>query len=219
MDASEIHAWRLNAKEVSTLQNGETFVFPIVDGTVKLSRGDQVLRTSTLFRDRPERGEEQGNFLRESDGSCSTPRQDSSWYDGEAKNDFWSISGKFIFCHHVEPRVKLYVPREVSFSFSTEIHRRDQGYKNSIGCSAGENIEDYWNVDGDRELSDTWTGFTQDSLYWTKNHRMDVPGPWRDGQESKRPPDQTLCGQKFGKICQKRRSEKKNKSGPSKNRS
>ena len=23
------------------------------------------------------------------------------------------------------------------------------------------NIEDYWNVDGDRELSDTWTGFTR----------------------------------------------------------
>ena len=24
-----------------------------------------------------------------------------------------------------------------------------------------KNIEDYWNVDGDRELSDTWTGFTR----------------------------------------------------------
>ena len=22
-------------------------------------------------------------------------------------------------------------------------------------------IDDYWNVDGDRELSDTWTGFTR----------------------------------------------------------
>ena len=24
-----------------------------------------------------------------------------------------------------------------------------------------ENIEDYWNVDGEKELSDTWTGFTR----------------------------------------------------------
>ena len=41
---------------------------------------------------------------------------------------------------------------------------------------------------------------------------------WGDGQENKWPADQTLWGQKFGKICQKRGSEAKNKSGPSKNR-
>ena len=32
------------------------------------------------------------------------------------KNDFWSITGDFIYGHHVEHRVKLYVPREESFS-------------------------------------------------------------------------------------------------------
>ena len=47
--------------------------------------------------------------------SSSTSRQDSSWYDGEARNGFWSISGNFIYRHHVEHRVKLYVPRENSF--------------------------------------------------------------------------------------------------------
>ena len=35
--------------------------------------------------------------------------------DEEAKNDFWSITGDFIYRHHVEPRVKLYMPREESF--------------------------------------------------------------------------------------------------------
>ena len=34
---------------------------------------------------------------------------------GEAINDFWSMSGTFIYRHHVEPRVKLYSPREESF--------------------------------------------------------------------------------------------------------
>ena len=43
MDASEIHAERLNAKEVSTPKQGEHFIFPDADGTVKLSGGDQVL--------------------------------------------------------------------------------------------------------------------------------------------------------------------------------
>ena len=62
MDLSEILAKRLNAKKVLTPVSGEKFIFPIADGTVKLSGGDQVLRTSTLIRDRPDRGEEQGNF-------------------------------------------------------------------------------------------------------------------------------------------------------------
>ena len=32
MDASEIHAWRLNAKEVISPNIGETIVFPVADG-------------------------------------------------------------------------------------------------------------------------------------------------------------------------------------------
>ena len=59
MDASERHARRLIAKEVLTPTKGDNFIFPVADGTVKISRGDQRLRTSTLIRDRPDRGEEQ----------------------------------------------------------------------------------------------------------------------------------------------------------------
>ena len=95
--------------------NGGKFMFPIADGTVKPSGGEQVLRTSTSIQDRPDRGEAQGNLQRESDGSSSTPHRDSSLHDGDTGNDIWSLSGNFIHRHHVEPRVKLYVPREESF--------------------------------------------------------------------------------------------------------
>ena len=30
-----------------------------------------------------------------------------------------------------------------------------------IGCILRENIDDHWNVDGEKELSDAWTGFTR----------------------------------------------------------
>ena len=40
LDASEIDARRLDAKEVLMLENGGNFIFPITDGTVKLSGGD-----------------------------------------------------------------------------------------------------------------------------------------------------------------------------------
>ena len=59
-DASELHARRLNAKKVLTLMKGENFMFPIADGTVEISGGDRRLRTPTLIRDRPDRGEEHG---------------------------------------------------------------------------------------------------------------------------------------------------------------
>ena len=103
MDASEIHARRLNAKEVSTPMKSEKIIFPVANGTVKRSGGDQDLRTSTLIQDSPDRGEEQDNPRGESDGSSSIPRQDSSWYDGAVESDFWSISGDFIYRRHVEP--------------------------------------------------------------------------------------------------------------------
>ena len=59
MDASELHARRLNAKEVLTQMKGDNFLFFVEDGTVKASGGDQRLRTSTLNREAPERGEEE----------------------------------------------------------------------------------------------------------------------------------------------------------------
>ena len=50
MDASELHARRITAKEVLLPMNGEHFIFPIADGTVKLSGEDQDLRTSKRRR-------------------------------------------------------------------------------------------------------------------------------------------------------------------------
>ena len=57
LEASEIHARRLNAKEVITPKSGENFIVPVADGKVNLFWGDQVLRTSTLMQEDPERGE------------------------------------------------------------------------------------------------------------------------------------------------------------------
>ena len=106
-DASEIHARRLNANGVLTPMKGDNFIFPVADGTVKTTGGDRRLRPSTLIRDHPERGEEQEVFRGESDGlSSPNPLQDDSTRDdAEAENDFWSVTGDFIYRHHVEPRV------------------------------------------------------------------------------------------------------------------
>ena len=91
------------------------FIFPVADGRKKIVGGNQELRTSTLIREHPIRGESHVDFLGESEGSLPLP-QYSLPDAGEARNDFWSMSGIFIYRHHVEPRVKLYSLREESFT-------------------------------------------------------------------------------------------------------
>ena len=134
MDASEIYSKRLNAKEVIFPKENGKIIFPVADGRIKFTGGDQELRTSTLIPEHPIGGEGHVDFLGESEGSPPSPPHDSFPDAGEAINDFWSMSGNFIYRHHVEPRVKLYSPREESFPYSTEIHGRLQNYSYEFGC-------------------------------------------------------------------------------------
>ena len=61
----------------------------------------------------------------------------------------------------MEPRVKLYVPTEESFPFPQKYIDVARTTNTSLDVVQEKSIGDYWNVDGDRELSDTWTGFTR----------------------------------------------------------
>ena len=102
-----LRSWKLWTHQKSTLkdsmqrmyyfpkENG-IFIFPAADGRINLSGRDQELRTPTLVREHPIRGESHVEFLGESEGTLPPP-QDSHPDVGEAINDFWSMSGNFIF--------------------------------------------------------------------------------------------------------------------------
>ena len=111
---------------------------------------------------RTERGEEQESFPRERGGLSSlSPHQHySTLDDAEAKIDFWSFTGDFIYRHHVEPRVKMHMPERRIIFFSAEVCRRYQKYFFITSCNAGIEhwllLECWWRV---VHLSDTWTGF------------------------------------------------------------
>ena len=87
--------------------------------------------------------------------------QDSFPDAGEAINDFWSMSGSFIYRHHVEPRVKLCSPREESFPIPLKCIDVSRTTHTNLDVKQEKRIDDYWNIDGSRDLSDSWTGFTQ----------------------------------------------------------
>ena len=125
--------------------------------------GDRRLKPSTWIWDHPARGEEQEVLRGESDGPYSpTPLQaDSTRDEAEARNDFWSITWDFICRHHVEPRVKLYMPREESFDTPLKYIDVTRTTHASFDVLLEKNIDDYWNADGEKEVSDAWTGLTR----------------------------------------------------------
>ena len=177
MDASEIYSKRLNAKEVIFPKEGE-FTFPIADGRIKTPGEDQELRTSTLVRHRPIQGAGNFDFLGKSEGSL--PQSHDSLPDaGEAMNDFWSMLGSFIHRHHAEPRVKLYLLREESFPVPLKCIDVSRTAHTNLDVEQEKRIDDYWNIDGSRDLSDPWTG-SQNLLHWKEKLPTDTRGPGRD---------------------------------------
>ena len=74
------------------------------------------------------------------------------------------MSGNFIYRHHVEPRVKLYSPREESCPIPLKYIDVSRTTRPNLDVKQERRIDDYWNIDGSRDLSDPWTGFTQFTL-------------------------------------------------------
>ena len=137
--------------------------FTIADGRIKPFGGDQELKTSTLVRQRPIQGESHVDFLGKSEGSLP-PLHDSFPDASEAINDFWPMSGNFTNRHHVEARVKLYSPREESFPIPMKYIDVSRTTHANLDVKREKPIGAYWNIDGSRDLSDPWTGFTQFAL-------------------------------------------------------
>ena len=112
LDASNIYPRRINAKEVLIRQKDDKFIFPLADGTAKLSGRDYEFPESTLRREPTVRREDLSRELQGESGESQTA---DTTDDAEAHADFWSIQGDFICRHHNEPRFQLYVPKEETF--------------------------------------------------------------------------------------------------------
>ena len=74
------------------------------------------------------------------------------------------MSGNFKNRHHLEPRVKLYSPREESFPIPLKDIDVSRTTQTNLDVMQERRIDDYWNVDGSRDLSGSWAGFTQFTL-------------------------------------------------------
>ena len=93
MDETEVHARRLNAKEVITAHSNEICIFPVAEGTAKLSGRDHGVREPTLMRAQPVVSEDLREELQGS-SERSQPTDDTK-DEAKARNDFWSNRRRF----------------------------------------------------------------------------------------------------------------------------
>ena len=84
--------------------------------------------------------------------------------DEEARIDFWSIQGDFIYRHHIEPRVQLCVPKEETFPIPLRYIDVTGTTHTTLELLQESRIYDHWNIDANRNLSDSWKRFTQFTL-------------------------------------------------------
>ena len=109
LDASEIHARRLDAKEVLMLKSGDKLQIPCrrwnsQDGRKRLGTPNQLNARRSCTR--------RGDVLQgESDGSQPSDHQAD---DTKARHDLWSISGNHLYRFHVQRSIRRVIPKNNS---------------------------------------------------------------------------------------------------------
>ena len=132
----------------------------MADGSTKLSGRDHEFQEPTLRRKQTVRREFQWKFSWRS-GRVSTCRTKN---DAEARKDFLSVQGEFIYRHHIEPRVQLHVQKKETFPVPLKYVDVTRSTFTDLDIAQEKRIDDCWNVDENRSLSDSWTGFTKFTL-------------------------------------------------------
>ena len=64
----------------------------------------------------------------------------------------------FIYRHHAEPRAQLYVPKEETFPVPLKYIDVTRSTHTNLDFMQEQRIDDCWNVDENRSLSDSWIG-------------------------------------------------------------
>ena len=142
-------------------KDGEFVLLPVADGSAKLSGRDYEIREPTLGRESTVRRQKLSG---ESQGDREEFQPAEAKEDAEARNDFCSRERDFIYRHHVEPRVQLHVPKEESFPLPLKYIDVIRSTHTDLDVAQEKRIEDHWNVDGNRNLSDSWTSCTRFTL-------------------------------------------------------
>ena len=153
---------RANAQEVLISQKGEELIFPFADGAAKLFGRDYEFREPTLRREHSVCSEDLSGGLQ---GESEEPRPTESKDDAEAGMALGQI------------KVTSFIDIMLNFGFNSMCRRKNHSlfhrnkYIDVTRCThtnldvmQEKRNDDYWTVDENRNLSDSWIGCTKFTL-------------------------------------------------------
>ena len=209
--------WKTWTRQKSTLEEsmqkksidttkGEDCIFPVADGTAKLSGRDHECREPAWrVGTTCEKWRSQWRTSRRTRRVLNRQKQKRTLKPGKT---FGRSNVDFIDRHHIEPRVQLYVPKEETFPIPLK-------YIDVTGASYShlnvlqEKRVDHWSVDANRSLSDSWKGITKFTLLKEKSPKVYMWSGWETNKKIKQLPDLSICGLNFGPENGKSRSEER----------
>ena len=189
-------------------EKDDEFIFPVADGTAKLSGRDYEFREPTPRLEQLVRSED---FSRERHGEPGESQPTESTDDAEAWKDFWSIQGDFVCRHHKEPRVQLHVSKGETFpillKYIDVTRATHANQRRLLECRFVERIHDFFSVEGEvsKRMCVVWEETGKDSSdYQTRScvaRSMDEN--WKSRSESRK----TGMGQRKNRARQCSKTE------------
>ena len=158
LDALQIYLRRMNATEVLIRQRQDEFTFPIADGAAIFLGKDNKFRKPILRQEQPVRNDDLSGEIQGESGESQICQPTD---DAGARVDFRSMQGSFIHLRHNELRVQLYAPKEETFTFPLKYIDVTRSTHTDLDVLPEKKIDDYWNVDSNKHMSEYWRGFTK----------------------------------------------------------
>ena len=161
--------WNLDASNAGKKEEGRDFrgpgraghpVFTVADGTVNFFFFERTA-SENIHLDPGSSGTRRKNkkFFQGIPDELPSPTPHTTSRrlnhdDKKAISDFWTIRGEFIFSSSRWTQSQLYIPKEESFPLTVQYIDQTRTTRTSLDVLLEKNIEDYWDVDVKRELSD-----------------------------------------------------------------
>ena len=135
-------------------QKGDEFIFPVADGTAKLSGRYYEFRKPTPRREQTARSEDCSGELEE--GEPPTESTD----DAEARADFWPMTSSIVIIMNLEIHSMCRGKKHSLFHY-IDVPRSAH---TDLDVMQEKRVDDCLNVESNRSLSDSWKGFTKFTL-------------------------------------------------------
>ena len=166
---SQINYKTFKAAEIEVVKTGDHFRYPLAEGVLRQpGSNNHKIRSLRLRRAKDDLAHDDGRptEVEEDEPQEDTAEETSDSPAGgdtsEEKSDadFWSFPGDTLIIHHANARTKLFVPTDDNCPMPVKYLDVMRRTYTDLETRAENIINDLWTDEGEKSLSDSWTGKT-----------------------------------------------------------